>query len=49
MSTKRPLLFRLFGALWATIDALFKVMVMVIVLMIVAGIWVAFTAISNFL
>lgn len=41
MSSSRSLLGRLFGALWAVIDGLFKLIVIALVLLIVGGIWLA--------
>src|SRR5258708_4678344 len=41
MSSSPSLLRRLFGALWAVIDGLFKLMVVVSALLLIGGIWVA--------
>lgn len=41
MSSSRSLLGRLFGALWALIDAVFKLVILAIVLLVLGGIWLA--------
>jgi protease-4 len=42
MSSSRSLIGRLFGALWALINGLFRLLVILLVLLIVGGVWLAF-------
>ncbi len=43
MSSSQSLIGRLFGALWAIINGLFRLVVILLLVLIVAGIWLAFT------